>query len=590
LRFNEEFIENVREANNIVDLIGQFVQLQKAGSSFRGLCPFPSHAEKTPSFYVSDVKQLYHCFGCKKSGSAYNFLMDFQGMSFPDAVEYLANRANIALPVQEKITPAQAAVTDERHQQLKVNKYVAVYFYNKLKALSSDQGAQKYLHDRGLTPEIVEEFKLGYASTGWSDLAGALLRARAPLQSAEKLGLIKKKQSGDYFDLFRDRLMFPILSPNGNVLGFGGRSLGDQMPKYINSSDSPVFNKGKTLYGLHVTAKHIRAQNEVYIVEGYMDLLALYQFGVKNVVATLGTAFTLEHAKSLKKLCSRVVVLFDGDDAGQLAADKSLPMLLDAGVFSRCLSLPGQKDPDDYLREFGLEEFQRLAAQAPDHFISFMNRHMAHFKGQPSEKVELLDVLGPLLERVTDQRLRILYLQEVAERLGMEQRLVAQQLRAQHAQPAENTQINVNTEKTEKIPTEEEILVQFMLQKPVHLEFIQASGAIEKFVNNEARMVAQKVVEKYCQNPNDFDKLGASLKGEGVNSELLTNHIGFNSGLDKAGDEQLIQDCLVRVKDRYLKRMSKNLLNSIKSEPDLNNEQLEIFMKIAMEQKGPQQP
>ena len=251
--------------------------------------------------------------------------------------------------------------------------------------------ATQYLKKRGITSEIAAEFKMGYATSGWSDLTHALQRGRAPLASAEKLGLIKKKINGEYFDLFRDRVIFPIVSTSGNVLGFGGRSRDGaraQQPKYLNSSDSSIFSKGKTLYGLHVERPNTSAPPmKFFLVEGYMDLLALYQFGIKNVVATLGTAFTAEHAKAIQKLCAKVIVLFDGDEAGQSAAEKSLPFLLDAGLFSRCLTLPNQFDPDEFLRERGPEEFHRLAREAPDHFLSFFKQtDFPLSRGNPQKK------------------------------------------------------------------------------------------------------------------------------------------------------------------------------------------------------------
>lgn len=525
--------------------------------------------------------------------------MDFQGMTFPESVEFLANRAGIPMPEPEKgaVRAALGGSTEDKSVLEKLNRYVGALYQKNLSTKPESHVVKQYLKKRGLSEDVIKEFKLGYSEPGWSDLAGSLKRGRAPLPVAEKLGLIKKKSGGDYFDLFRDRLMFPILSTSGNVLGFGGRSLGDQQPKYINSTDSPLFHKGKTLYGLHVTAKHIRAASEAYVVEGYMDLLALYQHGIQNVVATLGTAFTLDHAKALRKLCTKVIALFDGDEAGQMAADKSLPIFLEAGLFSRYLALPEELDPDDFLRKYGVEEFKKVSGQAPDHFLSLLNRKLSRFKGLPAEKVEILNAFTPILERVTDQRLRILYLQEVADRLDVTIRWVEQQLRKPIAQPIDITKKNIDSKLVPKIPTDESMLVQFMLHKPEYLELITKSGSIEKFVSDEARDLAQKIVEKYCQNPSDFDKLAASLMSlediQGVARQVLNHFFSFrelNSGLDEASEQQMIQDCLARVKNRDLDIRKKSLLNSLKLEQDLDSEKLEVFLKIAKEQKGPKAP
>jgi DNA primase len=213
--------------------------------------------------------------------------------------------------------------------------------------------------------------------------------------------------------------MFPIMSVTGDVLGFGGRTLSDQEPKYLNSPESEVFSKGRILFGLHATAKHIRSQDEAYVVEGYMDCLALYQFGIKNVVATLGTALTADHAKALKKLCNKVVVVFDGDEAGKRASEKSLPVLLEADLHARCLTLRDEYDPDEFLREHGTEEFLKEAGKAPDHFIAFLNGLTASFRGAPTEKIEILNSVEPVLSRVTDRRLRSFYQHEVIDRLSL---------------------------------------------------------------------------------------------------------------------------------------------------------------------------
>jgi DNA primase len=598
LRFSAEFIEQVRESTNLLELIGQHVQLQRAGSSYRGLCPFPGHLEKTPSFFVSDTKQLYHCFGCQKSGTAYNFLMDFQGLTFVEAVEYLATRAHISIPELEKKF-ATASPTgggrEERAVYLKLNRYVGSLFQKNLQGKSADHPVTKYIGNRGLTPEIILEFKLGYSEPGWGDLVATLKRGRAPLEGAAKLGLVKRKANEEYFDIFRDRLMFPILAANGEVLGFGGRSLGDQQPKYLNSPESPLFHKGRTLYGLHATAKFVRAKDEVYVVEGYMDLLALYQFGIKNVVATLGTAFTADHGKAIQKLCSKVVVLFDGDDAGLVAADKSLPHILDAGLFARCLTLPESLDPDDFLRKYGVEEFLKKSKEAPDHFLSFLGRQMKDYAARPTEKVAILNTLSPILERVRDQRLRILYLQEVADRLGVGLSWLEQQFKVARTQLSENKQKNDNISAVEKIPREEEILVRFMLQNRKYLERVSSSGIVEKFASREAQVIGQRIVERYCQNPNDFDTLAASLiiqdRPSAVTTNLLSGHIATEVGMDEANELQLLNDCIARVKERDFKIKSKQILNALKIDPNSSSasssEKLEVLLKIAQEQKGP---
>lgn len=591
MRFSTDYIDKVRDANDLVELVSQHVQLTRSGSSWRGLCPFPGHAEKTPSFFVSDVKQVYHCFGCQKGGTAYNFLMEIKGMTFPEAVEYLADKANIPLPPKTNNQSGQAISRPQGDGKLlhKLNHYVAAHYERTLNALSENHPVRQYVQKRGLSSELVQEFQIGYSSSGWHDLVEVLERAKAPLSAAESLGLLKKNKQGNYFDLFRDRLMFPIIAANGNVVGFGGRSLTDeQQPKYLNSPESPVFYKGRTLFGLNVTAKYIRSQDEAYVVEGYMDALALYQNGIKNVVATLGTAVTLQHAKLLKRLCKKVVALFDGDDAGMSASDKSLPIFLEAGLTSKCLILEDKMDPDDYLKAKGVESFLNLSKEAPDHFVSYLNRITKSYRGQPSEKAEILNKLLPILEKVGEARLRLFYAQEVGDRLGLEANWVARQVKVKSAQPIVNTDKNQQTS-AEPPPKEELILIERMLSKKEYLDFVRDSEIVPMFHHPQTKALGLSILEKYCQNPNDFDKLTAYLStGEGP-LNWLTSHIALSEGkapLDKSGEKQLIQDCLNRVKSRHLKAESKKMLQTLKSDPNL--ESLKTFMEIAREQKNQQ--
>lgn len=353
MRFDESFIEKVQQANDIVDIIGTHTELREKGDRLWGRCPFPDHAEKTPSFSVSSSSQLYYCFGCKKGGNLFNFLKDYQGLNFREAIEFLARRASIAIPEE---APHKIAARDSRDLLLKVNKAAAIYFHQAIKALPTEHPVQGYLLKRGLTSEIIEKFRVGLTGDDWQGLINVLNGKRAPLTAAETLGLIKKKKTGsDYFDLFRNRIMFPIFSPSGDVLGFGGRTYTDENPKYLNSPETPLFSKGKVLYGLHETGKFIRSEDRAIIVEGYMDVIALYAVGIQNTAAILGTAFTPEHAKLLKRYTTQVTMLLDGDEAGMNAAEKSLPILLAAGLRVKGCFLPGGKDPDDFVKENGVE-------------------------------------------------------------------------------------------------------------------------------------------------------------------------------------------------------------------------------------------
>ena len=303
--FEEAFIEEVRRASDIIDIVSQYTHLKGQGSRFTGLCPFPGHTEKTPSFSVSQEKQVYHCFGCGRSGNIFSFLKDYQGLTFPDAIEYLAKKAHLKLPI-----PPQKEARHKRNKEevnLKdLNAFCNDKYIKSLNSLSQDHPVKIYLKKRNFDGNILNTFHIGYAPDQWDFISQFMKGKGYSFNKVSKLGLFKSKDDRSYYDIFRNRIIFPILSPSGGVLGFGGRVLDDSKPKYLNSPTTVLFNKSQVFYGLHETAKDIRHQSYALVVEGYTDLISLYQHGFKNVVATLGTALTLDHAKLLKRYTKSV--------------------------------------------------------------------------------------------------------------------------------------------------------------------------------------------------------------------------------------------------------------------------------------------
>ncbi len=364
------FIQDLLSRVDIVDVVGRHVPLKKAGANQMGLCPF--HGEKTPSFTVSPTRQTYHCFGCGVHGNAVGFLMEHSGLSFPEAVRELAQEVGMTVPEDER-TPAERERDAARKQhQLTLTEVLARAADHYRKALRGSPRAVDYLKHRGLTGEVAARFGLGYAPEGWRALASAFPRYDDPLLEESGLVIARAADDGDQaetkrYDRFRDRIMFPIRSVQGEVIGFGGRVLDQGEPKYLNSPETPVFVKGRELYGLHEGRTAIRQRGYALVVEGYMDVVALAQSGFGNAVATLGTACTAEHVQKLFRFTDSVVFSFDGDAAGRRAAiralEASLPHAADTRTV-RFLFLPPEHDPDSYVREFGAEAFERCVAQA----------------------------------------------------------------------------------------------------------------------------------------------------------------------------------------------------------------------------------
>jgi DNA primase len=356
-RIPEEVIEKVLKHHDIVDVVGRYVHLSKQGHYMKGLCPF--HSEKTPSFTVTPEKQIYHCYGCGAGGGAIRFLMEIEGYSFIEAIHQMATEANLDLGID--LGPDNRVQQDPDKAKL----YDAYEFTGKLYQhilKNTEQGKQalEYLRTRGLSDKLIETFGIGYAPSNWDTLAQLLEKRQYALPLMEKGGLLSARQEGQgYFDKFRDRIMFPIHDWKGRCIAFGGRAMGDAQPKYLNSPETMLFHKSKSLYNLHLARPHIRKQQQIVLFEGYMDVIKAWEAGVTNGVATMGTSLTEEHTDLIRKQADQVIIAYDGDSAGQNAAYKSIPILEQAGCLVKIARIPNAQDPDDYITTNGSERFVR---------------------------------------------------------------------------------------------------------------------------------------------------------------------------------------------------------------------------------------
>lgn len=585
MRYSQELIEQIRDANNIVDVIGQYTQLKARGHQYTGLCPFPDHNEKSPSFSVSESKQLYHCFGCKKSGNIFTFLETFSGLTFMDALEFLARRAGIVLPEEES---PQKDKTNRSHLY-RINKLAAAFFHRTLTELPAQHPASVYIQQRGITAEAIQTLKIGYAPEAWETLAQFLNAKKVPLKEAEDLGLIRaRKEKSGYFDLFRDRIIFPILSVQDEVVGFGGRVLkSDQKPKYLNSPESPVFHKGKTFYGLNLTGKNIRQKDTAVIVEGYMDFTALYMSGIDNAVATLGTALTDDHVRVLKKYTSRLVLMFDGDFAGQQAARKSLTTVLAQGLCPLVVFLPDELDPDEYVKAHGVESLQKKIDEAPELFIELLKSIMQDFKFSAHEKLQLMEEIRPILNAIGEISLKSLYVKEVATRMNVEEKWVQQQLLQKEKltpsrPPMSLPTVNFPTEERldlSRAPKEEVYLLGASVNSTDLLEKIIESEVLPALSHPQVQTWMQAIVEKYRQHPEAFDKLAPLIVSQLRKPEELTGLFKFWSpNGDETESMKATESCIKRVKEGFLKRQSAIIVGQLRNEA--SPDKLEQIMNI----------
>ncbi len=597
MTYSQDIIDKVRDANNIVDLFSEYTQLKRSGGRLMGRCPFPGHNEKTPSFSVSEDKQVYHCFGCQRSGQIFTALKELKGLSFPEAMEHLAQRAGIILPQKQSTSKVDLEAKSHREQLFRTNTFAAKVFHEQLKKASVDHPASQYCLKRRLSASIIETFQIGYAPDQWEVLVRFLQNAKAPLEIAAELGLIRQRKDGSgFFDLFRDRLMFPIYSHKGECVGFGGRALTDaQTPKYLNSPESELFSKGSTLYGLNETAKFIRAEDSVVVVEGYMDFLALYAAGIQNVVATLGTALTASHAKLLQRYTANVTVLFDGDAAGQKAAVRSLPVLLDEQLLPKAIALPDQLDPDEFIEERGANALRELLKSAPDLFSVVLDRFLLDYRGSAADKVVLLDAISPMIAATRDPRLRDLYISEVAQKISVEAAWVHKNLakegsRAKEAEirhpvtpqlPRDVIEIAPKVPLT-GAPKAELFLLNIAMMSPERLNAITGSGTVEQMNHVGIKTMLLEAQSRHRQMPKDFAKLSAYLMTLTEHPKALGLHLGEPIvSMSGAELDKLMSDCIHQVKERYLRNKTRELAAQLRASPkNEQSEKLEQIMNV----------
>jgi DNA primase len=422
--FDDTAKEEIRLRADITAVVGRYVKLKPSGQTLKGLCPF--HKEKTPSFHVNPARGFFHCFGCGKGGDVFKFLQEIEGISFPEALAMLAGETGVTLTQARERPPdgeSQAPAGLSKTAMIDIHKMAADYFYGRIR---HHPEAVEYFKARGLAAETVRDFKLGYAPPGWSSLITFAEGKGVTADALVACGCAVRKEDGAAYDRFRDRIMFSLFDLSGRVIGFAGRGRDkESTPKYLNSPETPLYRKKEFLYGLNMTRQYIKEEKSVLVVEGYMDFLTLYQAGIRNVVATSGTAMTPEHVHILKRFASRVVLVFDGDDAGQTAAQRGVftlaPFDLDVSV---CV-LPPEEDPDSFVKKHGPDPFREMLAKAVGANEFIIGKTIAEQGGKtPRGQKAVIEALAPIVSSMSNEEARRQFKKNLAERLGIEEKMV----------------------------------------------------------------------------------------------------------------------------------------------------------------------
>jgi DNA primase len=503
MRYSEDAIEEVRMKNDIVDVISGYVKLQKKGSNYFGLCPF--HNEKSPSFSVSPAKQMYYCFGCGAGGNAITFVMEYENYSFSEALKVLADQAGVKLPVEEYSKEAKAQ-EDLRAVLLEINKLAASYFYYQLKNPQGELG-YKYLRDRKLSDETIVRFGLGYSNKTSDDLYRYLKGKGYDDAILKQTGLVTIEERGTY-DKFWNRVMFPIMDVNNRVIGFGGRVMGTGEPKYLNSPETKLFDKSRNLYGLN----YARLSREKYILicEGYMDVIAMHQAGFTNAVASLGTAFTLQHAQLLKRYTEKVILTYDNDGAGIKAALRAIPILKEVGVSIRVLNMQPYKDPDDFIKNLGADAFEERIREARNSFLFEIDVLKKDYKmDDPEQKTAFYNKVSKKLLEFPEALERENYLEAVSReffinyedlkrlvnRLGASLGAVSP---ASKREEEKGFKDQKKKDKEDGVKQSQRLLLTWLIENPVLFDKIHGVITPEDFIEELYHKVARMVFDGHA--------------------------------------------------------------------------------------------
>ncbi|MFA5084739.1 MAG: DNA primase [Candidatus Omnitrophota bacterium] len=561
----DKIVDQIQARSDIVEVISRYIPLQKAGRNFKAPCPF--HNEKTPSFVVSPDKQIYHCFGCGAGGNVFSFLMKYENLSFPEVVEMLAEKAGIQLP---RFGPGKE-MTGLATQLYKVNELAMQFFEG---CLSTGREARDYLASRGVGAETVKEFRIGYSPDSWDGVLKFLSGKGIKGDIAEKAGLAITSERGGYYDRFRKRLIFPIFDLKGRALGFGGRVLDSSLPKYMNSPETYVYSKGRNLYGLNRSRESIKKAGYALVVEGYLDFIIPYQSGVRNIVATLGTALTIDQIKLLKRFAGTVIMVYDPDEAGEAASLRNMDLFISEGVNVYIAELPKGFDPDGYIRKFGTEDFIKLTKSSKNLFDYKISRLSKRFDIKSAHgKASIAGEMLPTISRIENAVLRSNLVKKLAEKLSVDEDSIRQELRK--VKPDYTMRVyNISpVEAKEDSKSAQKMILALLLEGENFVKKIRESLSPDEFKDSSVRDVIKAV----------FDMSGgggsinaAKLMNHFENNDAVTALISESAHLSETLDnkERILCDCIARIKKDNVKDVLGRLQDAIKMAHDSKDDTL----------------
>lgn len=558
--YQEELVEEIRARNDIVDVIGSYVRLSKKGSSYMGLCPF--HNEKSPSFSVSAAKQMYHCFGCGVGGNVFTFIMEYENYSFIEALKLLAERAGITLPEIEYSEEAKRAA-NLKGRLFEINKIAAKYFFYQLKS-ERGKGALDYLKERSLTEETIVHFGLGYSNKTSDDLYRYLKNSGYEDELLRQSGLISMEEAKGAFDKFWNRVMFPIMDVNNKVIGFGGRVMGEGAPKYLNSPETKIFDKSRNLYGLNF-ARQSR-MSYLLICEGYMDVISLHQAGFTNAVASLGTAFTALQAKLLSRYTKEVLLTYDSDGAGMKAALRAIPIIKEAGLSVKVINMQPYKDPDEFIKACGVEEYQKRIDQAQNSFFFEVEATQKHFHMEdPEQKTRFFNELAKMLLQFREELERNNYIEAAAKKYGISYDNLRQLVNrygaqmsniyiAQETRVREKDSLRSKNKPEEGIKQSQKLLLTWLIEDNKLFEQIEGiideSDFTEELYQKTAAMLLEQYQKEHVVNPAKIINYFESKEEQTAVADLFNTQI--SGEMNENERKKAFEETIVKIKTNSL--------------------------------------
>ena len=571
MRYSDEILEEVKTSNDIVEVVSQYIHLKRSGRNYFGLCPF--HNEKSPSFSVSPDKQIFHCFGCGTGGNVISFISKIEGIGFKEAIEVLAEKANIKLPTTESNVDSQKE--ELKAKVYKVNSFTAEYYHKKLYEPSS-KIAQEYIKKRKINNETLECFKIGFSGK-FDELYKAL--KKEGFQDAEILesGLVNKSDNGKYIDRFRNRLMIPILDERNRVIGFGGRVLDDSKPKYINSPENIVYSKGRNLFGLNGAKKG--DTKRLLIVEGYMDAISLHQRGITNVVAALGTALTTGQGWLLRKNTEQVILGFDSDGAGQTAIIRAMEVMQNMGCDMRVLQMTGAKDPDEFVLKYGAARFQRLL----DNAISLIEFKIQVLQKDlnlenASDKIKLLNEIAKLISKVDNTMEREIYIEKLSKGYNISKEAIYAEVNKIQYSSRQSSKIlekdrpalskrkrQTIEEVSEEIRKREDTIISILMNNPETYKTLKENLNVENFKDETNKMILQKI---YTELEKENSNINSIL--DYIDNEEMQNHLTEIMAEDYGitDSKKAIEDIIKKYKKEELEKTRDEILMQMEQEPN----------------------